>query len=82
MIKEQIINTAFDLFSQYGIKSVSMDDVAKAAGISKRTLYESFEDKETLLIEGIDHQFRIARTISDGTGKRTFQCLGSNPALL
>ena len=47
MIKEQIINTAFDLFSQYGIKSVSMDDVAKAAGISKRTLYESFEDKET-----------------------------------
>ena len=55
MIKEQIINTAFDLFSQYGIKSVSMDDVAKAAGISKRTLYESFEDKETLLIEGIDH---------------------------
>ena len=55
MIKEQIINTAFDLFSQYGIKSVSMDDVAKAAGISKRTLYESFGDKETLLIEGIDH---------------------------
>ena len=52
MIKEQIINTAFDLFSQYGIKSVSMDDVAKAAGISKRTLYESFEDKETLLIGG------------------------------
>ena len=73
MIKEQIINTAFDLFSQYGIKSVSMDDVAKAAGISKRTLYESFEDKETLL---------IARTISDRIGKRTFQCLGSNPALL
>ena len=57
MIKEQIINTAFDLFSQYGIKSVSMDDVAKAAGISKRTLYESFEDKETLLIEGIDHNY-------------------------
>ena len=83
MIKEQIINTAFDLFSQYGIKSVSMDDVAKAAGISKRTLYESFEDKETLLIEGIDgSQFRIARTISDGTGKRTFQCLGSNRAFL
>ena len=70
MIKEQIINTAFDLFSQYGIKSVSMDDVAKAAGISKRTLYESFEDKETLLIEGSRSQFRIARTISDGTGKK------------
>lgn len=55
MIKEQIINTAFDLFSQYGIKSVSMEDIAKAIGISKRTLYESFEDKGTLLIDGIDH---------------------------
>mgnify|MGYP002236615387 FL=1 len=82
MIKEQIINTAFDLFSQYGIKSVSMDDVAKAAGISKRTLYESFEDKETLTDRGDRSQYRIARTISDRIGKRTFQCLGSNPALL
>lgn len=55
MVKEQIINTAFDLFSQYGIKSVSMDDVAKTAGISKRTIYESFKDKEDLLIEGIEY---------------------------
>lgn len=47
------MDTAFDLFSQYGIKSVSMDDIAKAVGISKRTLYESFEDKESLLTEGI-----------------------------
>lgn len=55
MIKEQIMDTAFDLFSQYGIKSVSMDDIAKAVGISKRTLYESFEDKESLLTEGIEN---------------------------
>lgn len=49
------MDTAFDLFSQYGIKSVSMDDIAKAVGISKRTLYESFEDKESLLTEGIEN---------------------------
>lgn len=42
-----------DLFSQHGIKSVSMDDIARAVSISKRTLYEFFSDKETLLIEGI-----------------------------
>ena len=47
--------TAFDLFSQYGIKSVSMDDVARNAAISKRTLYEWFADKETLLTEGIEY---------------------------
>jgi len=46
---------AFDLFSQYGIKSVSMDDIAHTAAISKRTLYEFFSDKETLLVEGIEY---------------------------
>lgn len=45
--------TAFDLFSQDGIKSVSMDDIARNMCISKRTIYEFFEDKETLLIEGM-----------------------------
>ncbi len=75
MIKEQIINKAFDLFSQYGIKSVSMDDVAKAAGISKRTLYESFEDKETLLIEGIDHNSESLGQYLTGLEKEPFNAL-------
>lgn len=38
--KGQILLTAFDLFSQYGIKKVSMDDIARSLRISKRTLYE------------------------------------------
>lgn len=45
VIKEQIMLTAFDLFSEHGIKNVSMDDIAHNASISKRTLYELFEDK-------------------------------------
>jgi len=52
-VKDQIIVTAFDLFSQYGIKRVSMDDIARNLSISKRTLYDSFEDKEDLLVEGM-----------------------------
>ncbi|MDH6304798.1 AcrR family transcriptional regulator [Parabacteroides sp. PF5-5] len=55
MIKEQIITTALDLFSQYGIKNVSMDDIARNMSISKRTLYGFFEDKETLLMEGVEY---------------------------
>ena len=51
VIKEQIMLTAFDLFSEHGIKNVSMDDIAHNASISKRTLYELFEDKETLLTD-------------------------------
>ncbi|MEG1543497.1 MAG: TetR/AcrR family transcriptional regulator [Tannerellaceae bacterium] len=57
MIKEEIVQTAFDLFSQYGIKSVSMDDIARNMSISKRTLYACFEDKEALLITGINFNY-------------------------
>ena len=45
-LKERIIKEAGALFYQYGIKSVSMDDLASSLGISKRTLYENFKDKE------------------------------------
>ena len=37
------------LYHRYGIKSVTMDDVAKNLGISKKTLYEFFTDKEDLV---------------------------------
>ena len=43
-----------NLFSQNGIKRVSMDDVARKASVSKRTLYEFFKDKESLLMAVLD----------------------------
>ncbi|MDD2314117.1 MAG: TetR/AcrR family transcriptional regulator [Proteiniphilum sp.] len=49
-IKERIIAKAGDLFFQYGIKSVSMDEMAFSLGISKRTIYENFKDKEEILL--------------------------------
>lgn len=49
-LKEHIQVTAVDLFSRNGIKRVSMDDVARKANVSKRTLYDFFKDKEALLI--------------------------------
>lgn len=55
VIKEQIILSALDQFSQYGIKSVSMDDIARNMSISKRTLYGFFDDKETLLVEALKY---------------------------
>lgn len=50
-LKENITAVATNLFSRNGIKRVSMDDVARKANVSKRTLYEFFKDKESLLIE-------------------------------
>ncbi|MDR2776150.1 MAG: TetR/AcrR family transcriptional regulator [Tannerella sp.] len=49
-LKEHIQIAAIDLFSRNGIKRVSMDDVARKANVSKRTLYDFFKDKEALLI--------------------------------
>jgi len=49
-LKERIIEKAGDLFRQYGIKNVSMDEIASSIGISKRTLYENFKDKEDILL--------------------------------
>lgn len=53
--------TAFDLYSEHGIKKVSMDDIAHNVGISKRTIYELFEDKETLLTECISMSYNKMR---------------------
>lgn len=55
--------TALDLFSQHGIKSVSMDDIARNMGISKRTIYEFFEDKETLLVKGIEYNHKKMKQV-------------------
>lgn len=39
------------LFSQYGIKSITMDDIAKQLGMSKKTIYQHFKDKNELVLE-------------------------------
>lgn len=44
-----ILEKVFKLYSRFGIKSVTMDDVASHLGISKKTLYEHFSDKEDLV---------------------------------
>ena len=50
-LRERIVATATKLFQQHGIKQVRMDDVASELGISKKTLYAAFADKEAILLE-------------------------------
>jgi TetR/AcrR family transcriptional regulator, cholesterol catabolism regulator len=50
--KERILIKAEELFMQYGIRSVSMDDIANSLGMSKKTLYQYFTDKDEL-VEGV-----------------------------
>jgi AcrR family transcriptional regulator len=47
---ERIIQGGEDLFLTAGIKSVTMDDIAKHLGMSKKTIYQFFKDKNELVI--------------------------------
>ncbi|MBP3738039.1 MAG: TetR/AcrR family transcriptional regulator [Muribaculaceae bacterium] len=57
-VKEHIILEAGKLLQNIGPTSMTMDMVARTCGISKRTLYEKFPDKRTLIKECLeyDHQ--------------------------
>lgn len=55
-LRERIVATAIDAFAKYGIKTITMDDIANTLSISKRTLYEIFQDKESLLMECVSRQ--------------------------
>jgi AcrR family transcriptional regulator len=48
-VKERILVKAHELFNRYGIRSVSMDDIAAQLGMSKKTLYQYYADKEELV---------------------------------
>ena len=54
-ITERIIMEAGQLFGRYGIRSITMDSLAEEMGISKRTIYENFKDKDTLLLQVITY---------------------------
>src|SRR5215471_4248511 len=49
-VKERIMVKAEELFMQYGIRSVSMDDIANSLGMSKKTLYQYYADKDELVV--------------------------------
>lgn len=62
--KNRIIENAIELFRQKGCKSITMDDISVQNGISKRTLYEHFKDKSTLLEECLIHYSEEKRKVA------------------
>lgn len=58
-MKEDILKTAGDMFLNLGFKSVTMDDIANAMGISKKTVYQYFNNKEHLVEETVLYMFEI-----------------------
>ncbi len=54
--KERIIAKAEELFMRYGIRSITMDDIARDLAVSKKTIYQYFKDKDDLVMNvGLSH---------------------------
>jgi AcrR family transcriptional regulator len=53
-IRDRIIEEATSQFLQFGIRNVTMDGIAAGLGMSKRTVYETFKDKSTLVISCLE----------------------------
>jgi AcrR family transcriptional regulator len=53
-VKQRIQKGAHDLVMQFGIRSVSMDDIAANLGMSKKTIYHYFKDKDELIEAVVD----------------------------
>ena len=54
-MQQRIIDTAESMFFRFGIRSVTMDDIAKELGISKKTIYHYFADKDDLVEKVTSH---------------------------
>jgi len=58
----RILKESGMLFSKYGIRAITMDRIAKEVGISKRTLYEAFENKDDLVAQAIEEGTKLHKT--------------------
>lgn len=50
-MRDKILGIASEQFSQYGVRAITMEDIARMAGISKKTIYQEFKDKKELVKE-------------------------------
>ena len=55
-VRETILQGTLDAFNEKGLK-FTMDDVARALGMSKKTIYTVFRDKETMFLAMVDYMF-------------------------
>jgi AcrR family transcriptional regulator len=52
-----VLDAAIGVFARFGYRKTSMDDVARAAGVSRQGLYLSFANKEELFRRALEHSF-------------------------
>lgn len=71
MKQEQILKAAKELFTKYGFKKVSMDEIASETGVTKKTVYSYFSSKEELLKDVIKEELQNIKKIIDKAEKQS-----------
>lgn len=61
----EILERASQVFMRYGIKSVTMDDLSRELGVSKKTIYKYFDDKNGLVRSMIEMKLEMDRQMCD-----------------
>jgi AcrR family transcriptional regulator len=56
--KDRILAKAAELFMRYGIRSITMDEIAAQLGISKKTIYQFFTDKDDMVFAVIEQEIQ------------------------
>ncbi len=64
-VKEKIQIKAHELFIRQGLRSVTMDHLAQSLGMSKRTIYENYEDKRALVEEDAKYFYHLIKNETD-----------------
>jgi AcrR family transcriptional regulator len=59
MTRQKILQMAIEVLPRYGVKSVTMDDLAQRLSMSKKTIYQHFKDKSTLVEAVVDELFLV-----------------------
>jgi AcrR family transcriptional regulator len=73
--QQEIIIAAFKQFKLLGFKSVTMDDIVRKIGISKKTLYELFKDKDELVLECIKFMLNDNQAQTDKALKNSINAI-------
>jgi AcrR family transcriptional regulator len=57
--RERIIETAYELFSQRGVRAVGIDELINRAGVAKATLYNHFSSKDDLVLAFLERREQL-----------------------
>lgn len=63
--QQKILSQAFNLFTKYGIRNVSMDDLASNLGVSKKTLYHHISNKADLIHKAMEMHLSLECEIAN-----------------